>query len=92
MEEKGGIVATVTGATAVGTLGAVQPELLMVPVAFHSRAGARVLGALNRGMRAVAVGFRHRGLGYLVVLTLLVSLIGAAAMYRFELDAPGGDP
>lgn len=51
---------------------------------------ARVLGALNRGTRAVAVGFRHRGLGYLVVLTLLVSLIGAAGMYRFELDAPGG--
>jgi voltage-gated potassium channel len=51
---------------------------------------ARVLGALNRGMRAAAVGFRHRGLGYLVVLTLLVAVVGSAGMYRFELDVPGG--
>ena len=51
---------------------------------------ARLLGAMNRGMRALAVGFRKRGLGYLVVLTLLVAVTGAAGMYRFELDAPDG--
>jgi voltage-gated potassium channel len=51
---------------------------------------ARVLGTLNRGMRAVAFGFGQRGLGYLVILTLLVAVLGAAAMYRFERDAPGG--
>ena len=51
---------------------------------------ARVLGGLNSGMRSLAVGFRHRGIGYVVVLTLLVTLVGAAGMYRFELDAPGG--
>jgi voltage-gated potassium channel len=51
---------------------------------------ARLLASINRGMRALAVGFRRRGIGYLVVLTLLIALLGAAGMYRFELDAPGG--
>lgn len=50
----------------------------------------RLLGAMNRGIRAVALGFRRRGVGYLVALTLTVALTGAAGMYRFELDAPGG--
>ena len=50
----------------------------------------RLLGAMNRGIRTVALGFRRRGVGYLVVLTLTVALTGAAGMYRFELDAPGG--
>jgi voltage-gated potassium channel len=36
------------------------------------------------------VGFRHRGIGYVVLLTLVVTVVGAAGMYRFELDAPGG--
>jgi voltage-gated potassium channel len=47
-------------------------------------------GTINRGMRALAIGFKHRGLGYLIVLTLLIAVTGAAGMYRFELDAPGG--
>jgi len=51
---------------------------------------ARLLGAMNRGMRALAIGFRRRGIGYLVLLTALVLMTGAAGMYRFELDAPGG--
>ena len=51
---------------------------------------ARLLGALNRGMRTLALGFRRRGIGYLILLTLLVAATGAAGMYRFELDAPGG--
>jgi|SRR5688572_8428210 len=51
---------------------------------------ARLLGGLNRGMRSMAVGFRHRGIGYVVLLTLVVTVVGAAGMYRFELDAPGG--
>jgi voltage-gated potassium channel len=51
---------------------------------------ARLLGAMNRSMRAIALGFRRRGLGYLVLLTAMVALTGAAGMYRFELDAPGG--
>jgi len=51
---------------------------------------ARLLGAMNRGMRALAIGLRRRGIGYLVLLTALVLMTGAAGMYRFELDAPGG--
>jgi voltage-gated potassium channel len=50
----------------------------------------RLLAGMNRGMRALAVAFRRRGLGYLVLLTLLVAVTGAAGIYRFELDAPGG--
>lgn len=51
---------------------------------------ARLLGAMNRAMRSLALGFRRRGIGYLLVLTLIVGVTGAAGMYRFELDAPGG--
>ena len=51
---------------------------------------ARVLGTMNRSMRSLAVGFRRLGIGYLVVLTAVVAITGAAGMYRFELDAPGG--
>jgi voltage-gated potassium channel len=51
---------------------------------------ARLLGGLNRGMRALALGFRRRGIGYLVLVTVFVAMIGAAGIYRFELDAPGG--
>lgn len=50
---------------------------------------ARLLGAINRGMQALAIGLGHRGLGYLIVLTVFVAMTGAAGMYRFELDAPG---
>jgi voltage-gated potassium channel len=51
---------------------------------------ARLLGTMNRGMRALTLGFRRRGAGYVAVLTLLVTITGAAGMYRFELSAPGG--
>jgi voltage-gated potassium channel len=51
---------------------------------------ARLLGGLNRGMRALALGSRRRGLGYLVLVTAFVAMTGAAGIYRFELDAPGG--
>jgi voltage-gated potassium channel len=51
---------------------------------------ARLLSAINRGMRALSRGFRRRGLGYLIVLSSLVAITGAAGVYRFELDAPGG--
>jgi voltage-gated potassium channel len=51
---------------------------------------ARVLAAINRGMRSLTIAFRRRGLGYLLVLTAVITATGAAGMYRFELDAPGG--
>lgn len=51
---------------------------------------ARLLGAVNRGLRTVAQGFRRRGIGYLTLLTCVIAITGAAGMYRFEMDAPGG--
>jgi voltage-gated potassium channel len=64
----------------------------VVRIARAARAArlARVLGAINRGMRSLATAFRRRGVGYLLVLTLLIAFTGAAGMYRFELDAPDG--
>ena len=50
----------------------------------------RLLGTMNRSMRALSRTFRRRGLGYLILLTLVVAVTGAAGMYRFELEAPGG--
>jgi len=44
----------------------------------------RVVGTANRGMNALRAGLRRRGLGYVVALTALVSLLGAAGMYAFE--------
>lgn len=44
----------------------------------------RLLSSLNRGMRALAASMGRRGLGYVVMLTLIVNLVGAAGMYAFE--------
>jgi hypothetical protein len=46
MEEKAGIVASVTGATSDDTLAPVHLEMLLLPLAYQSRGEARVLGAL----------------------------------------------
>lgn len=50
----------------------------------------RVLTSLNRGMRALGLSLGRRGFGYVAALTLLVTVAGAAGMYTFENDAPGG--
>jgi voltage-gated potassium channel len=44
----------------------------------------RWITSLNRGMKATQATMRKRGLGYVIVLTLLVNFVGAAAMYVFE--------
>lgn len=46
----------------------------------------RLLTALNRGMGALGEVLRRRGVGYIVALTLLVTLAGAAGMFLFERD------
>ena len=46
VEEKTGIVASVTGATSDDTLLPVSLELMLLPLAFQSRVEARVMGAL----------------------------------------------
>jgi voltage-gated potassium channel len=50
----------------------------------------RVMTSLNRGMQALGATMRRRGFGYVVALTLLVTLTGAAGMYAFEPHAPDG--
>ena len=50
----------------------------------------RVVSSLNRGMRALGRAMQRRGAGYVAGLTLLVTLAGAAGMYTFERELPGG--
>lgn len=50
----------------------------------------RVVTSLNRGMRALGASLRRRGFGYVLALSVLVLLAGAAGMYAFENQVPGG--
>ena len=50
----------------------------------------RVVSSLNRGVKALRASLGRRGFGYVVVLTLVVTLGGAAGMYAFEKDERGG--
>lgn len=50
----------------------------------------RVLTSLNRGMQALGASLGRRGFGYVAALTLIVTASGAAGMYAFENDTPGG--
>lgn len=50
----------------------------------------RVVSSLNRGMRALGASLSRRGFGYVITLTVLVTFAGAAGMYAFEKEAPGG--
>jgi voltage-gated potassium channel len=44
----------------------------------------RVVGTANRSMKALRAAMRRRGFGYVVTLTGLVNILGAAGMYAFE--------
>jgi voltage-gated potassium channel len=50
----------------------------------------RVLSSVNRGMHALGASMSRRGFGYVVLLTLIVTLAGAAGMYGFENSNAGG--
>ncbi len=50
----------------------------------------RVISSLNRGMKALGASLSRRGFGYVLALTLLVTFAGAAGMYAFESEVPGG--
>lgn len=50
----------------------------------------KVVGSLNRGMRTLDRVLRRRGFGYVVALTGLVALVGAAGMFALEREASGG--
>lgn len=49
----------------------------------------RLLTSLNRGIKALGRAMERRGAGYVLVLTLIVTLAGAAGMIAFESPAPG---
>ncbi|MEX0654309.1 MAG: ion transporter [Phycisphaeraceae bacterium] len=51
----------------------------------------RVIGSLNRGMRALRISLNRRGVGYVTALTALVLLVGAAGMHVFERAGPEGE-
>jgi voltage-gated potassium channel len=44
----------------------------------------KVLGSANRGMRSLAATMERRAFGYVVLLSVIVILIGAAGMFFFE--------
>ncbi len=48
-----------------------------------------MVGSINRGMRALRASMERRGAGYVIALTALVTLVGAAGMRAFE-GAPDG--
>ena len=50
----------------------------------------KVVGSLNRGMRALSKTMKRRAFGYVILLSLIVLFGGAAGMYAFEKDAEGG--
>lgn len=50
----------------------------------------RVVGTLNRSMRALGASLNRRGFGYVVALTAVVVFAGAAGMFTFERETPGG--
>ncbi|TGC10709.1 ion transporter [Methanolobus halotolerans] len=45
---------------------------------------ARLISSFNRSLRIVRNTMKQRGLGYMIALTTLISLLGAAGMYSFE--------
>lgn len=50
----------------------------------------RLMGSLNRSMRALGTAMGRRRFGYVLMLTLIVTLSGAAGMYAFEREASRG--
>ena len=50
----------------------------------------RITIGTNRGMRLFGASVQRRGLGYVVGLTVIVTLIGSAGIYAFEREVPNG--
>jgi len=50
----------------------------------------RIITSLSRGMRALGASMGRRGFGYVLALTAIVLLSGAAGMYAFENEVEGG--
>ncbi|HKY43425.1 MAG TPA: ion transporter [Pyrinomonadaceae bacterium] len=65
-------------------------RLLRVARATRGLRLLRLVTSLNRGMKAIGASFGRRGFGYILALTLIVNLTGAAGMYAFEREMPRG--
>lgn len=65
-------------------------RMLSATRAIRSVRLVRVLTTTNRGIKALRLSMGRRGLGYVSALTLVVALAGAAGMYAFENEEPGG--
>ncbi len=50
----------------------------------------KVVSTFNRGIRALGRTLRRRGITYVVAITTLVTLLGAAGMFAFEGPGEGG--
>jgi voltage-gated potassium channel len=72
------------------------PPVRLARLAILFRAGrvvrgvrlVKTLASINRSMVALRAALKRRSTGYVAVLTLLVTLVGAAAMYSFERGVP----
>jgi voltage-gated potassium channel len=52
---------------------------------------ARLVAAFNRGLRSMQQALGRYAVGYVLVLTLLVTMLGSAGMYAFERPEAGGE-
>ncbi|HKY30753.1 MAG TPA: ion transporter [Pyrinomonadaceae bacterium] len=50
----------------------------------------RIVTSVNRGMKALSASFGRRGFGYVSALSGVILFAGAAGMYAFENQVPGG--
>lgn len=50
----------------------------------------KIIGSANRGLRSLSSSFGRRGFGYILLTTLLVTLLGSVGMYAFENEEEGG--
>lgn len=51
----------------------------------------RVVSSVNRTMKSLAATMKRRAFGYVLLLTMVVTFSGAAAMFAIEKGAPGFD-
>lgn len=51
----------------------------------------RLLSSFRRGMQGLGDFLGRRGFGYVLGLTIMITLLGAAGMYAFEKDVPAQD-
>ena len=50
----------------------------------------KIIVSANRGLRSLSSSFSRRGFGYILLTTLLVTLLGSVGMYAFENKQEGG--